>query len=122
MAWDLALGTHTHDLTGGIASGNDEIIQRLKIRLWRHLGEWFLAVQAGMPWYNMGSHGTPGILGSKDISAAELRIRREVLETDGILRIVSMNTRYSGRSLSLTLQVLLADGSTQELNFEKEAA
>lgn len=120
MTWDLALGTHTHDLTGGIVTGNDEVIQRLKIRLWRNLGEWFLALQAGMPWYHMGSQGTCGILGSKGVSAAELRIRREVLETDGILRIISMETLYSGRKLSLQLQVLLADGSTHELNFEKE--
>ncbi|WP_302552311.1 hypothetical protein [uncultured Bilophila sp.] len=40
MAWDLEF--KIGDLTGGIATGDDEVIQRIRTRLLRERGEWFL--------------------------------------------------------------------------------
>lgn len=119
MAWDFRLDPLTHDLAPGYVTGPDEIIQRLKVRLWRDLGEWFLDRSAGLPWYDAGEPGTQGIFGSSDMREAELLIRREVLDTDGVLRIVSMNTRQSGRALSFYLEVLIDGGSVQSFTLER---
>ena len=132
MAWDLALDPRTHDLTGGIVSGADEIMQRLKVRLWRHLDEWFLNRKAGLPWYDAsrpggsgsgttGSSGSArrGMLGSRDIQAVELLIRRETLETKGVTRVLSLQAAFIGREFSLRMEVLVEGGSTQSLTLER---
>ncbi|MCC8194885.1 MAG: hypothetical protein LIP28_09605 [Deltaproteobacteria bacterium] len=117
MTWDLALDARTHDMTGGIVTGRDEIIQRLKIRLWRHLGEWFLATGAGLPWYTAGRKGAKSgaILGSRDRTAAELRIRRETLETDGVQRVLSLHARSSGREFGVYMEIMLEDGTSEAI-------
>ena len=51
MAWDLEF--KNGDLTGGIVTGDDEVIQRIRTRLFRELGEWFLNTSSGLPWYHM---------------------------------------------------------------------
>ena len=53
MAWDLEF--KNGDLTGGIATGDDEVIQRIRTRLFRELGEWFLNTASGLP----GGQGDP---------------------------------------------------------------
>lgn len=124
MTWDLALDTRTHDLTGGIVTGADAIMQRLKIRLWRHRGEWFLNRRAGLPWYDLDGSGSSasagrGMLGSRDIRAAELAIRRETLETEGVLRILTLDVTFLGREVNLHMEVLVEGGSVHSLNFER---
>ena len=120
MAWDLALDPGRHDLTGGIVTGADEILQRLKVRLWRHLGEWFLNTSGGLPWYDAGSEATAGqgLLGSRDLRAAELLIRRETLETDGVLRIVRLNAVFTGRAFSLFMEILVEGGALESFTLE----
>jgi hypothetical protein len=118
MAYDLGLHPLTHDLTGNLVTGRDEILQRLRVRLWRLLGEWFLAREAGLPWYDAGRPGTRGILGGKNYTEAELRLRSEVLKTKGVLRILNLTAHFKDRQYALNLEVLLDDESVETLNLE----
>lgn len=111
MAWDLEC--KNGDLTGGIATGDDEVVQRIRTRLFRERGEWFLNT-AGMPWYQDGK----GILGAtlRDKSTVDLLIRKRILETEGVARVVKLNTLFSigSRTCSVYMQVLLHSGSVVE--------
>lgn len=102
MSWDLRLGPN-RDLTTGIVTGVDEIIQRLVTRLNRELGEWFLNTSAGLPWYQDGS----GLLGSRDKQNLNLLIRRETLQTAGINRIVKFNSIFNTTTRQFTVHMYL---------------
>lgn len=102
MSWDLRLGPN-RDLTTGIVTGVDEIIQRLVTRLNRELGEWFLNTSAGLPWYQDGN----GLLGSRDKQNLNLLIRRETLQTVGINRIVKFNSIFNTTTRQFTIYMYL---------------
>lgn len=102
MSWDLRLGPN-RDLTTGIVTGVDEIIQRLVTRLNRELGEWFLNTSAGLPWYQDGN----GLLGSRDKQNLNLLIRRETLQTAGINRIIKFNSIFNTTTRQFTIYMYL---------------
>lgn len=121
MAWDWQIDHATGDMTGRIVTGQDEIVQRVTTRLWRHLGEWFCNTSAGMPWYSGSSKiisgqlsPTEAILGSKDRAEAGTIIRNEIAETTGVLDIVNFeanfdnNTREFAVSAEITTEYGLA--------------
>lgn len=118
MAWDFKLNSGTRDLMPGIISGPDEVVQRLVTRLKRELGEWFLATQAGLPWYREGR----GILGSKQPMKREvdLLIRRETLGTDGVERIIKLNTLFpaSTRTYSLHMELVITGAGIVQFHLE----
>lgn len=111
MSWDFKIDPLTNDLTSGYVTGSDEVCQRIKTRLRRELGEWFLATQEGLPWY--GNDGD-GILGSKGKHRNEvlLLIRRCITATEGVDKILELNTTYTSgdRSIDIYAQVLLING------------
>lgn len=113
--FDLMLGDD-YDLEFGFVVGEEEVLQRLKMRLWRELGEWFLDVDAGLPWYQGGN----GMLGAKPFERnnIELMIRRCIMQTEGISRITSMSGIFAigSRSLDLYIQVLLDTGNMGSVN------
>lgn len=115
MAWDLALDSN-FDLVPGIVTGDDEIIQRCKLRLYRILGEWFLNTASGLPWYSDGH----GILGAPNNKAdmVTLLIRQCILDTAGVLRIMDLNTTFllGTRDFTLTANLLLDSGLVSELS------
>ena len=112
MAWDLEF--KNGDLTGGIATGDDEVIQRIRTRLFRERAEWFLNTASGLPWYQYGK----GILGAalREKSTVDLLIRKRILETEGVARVVKLNTLFSigSRTCSVYMQVLMNSGSVVE--------
>lgn len=112
MAWDLEF--KNGDLTGGIVTGDDEVIQRIRTRLFRELGEWFLNTASGLPWYQDGK----GILGSplRDKGAVDLFIRKQALGTEGVFRILKLNSLFAAgqREYSIYMQVLLDSGKLVE--------
>ena len=116
MAWDLRLDSKTRDLVTGYAAGQEEIIQRLLTRLNRELGEWFLEVSAGLPWYQRGH----GLLGSRNKFMLDMLIRRETRNTDGVERILKMNTVYLHRSYTIYMQLLLAQDVQVEITMTEE--
>ena len=97
MAWDLEF--KNGDLTGGIVTGDDEVIQRIRTRLFRELGEWFLNTASGLPWYQDGK----GILGSplRDKGAVDLFIRKQALGTEGVSRILKLNSLFAANTPSI---------------------
>ena len=112
MAWDLEF--KNGDLTGGIATGDDEVIQRIRTRLFRERGEWFLNTASGLPWYQDGK----GILGAtlRDKGTVDLLIRKRILETEGVSRVLKLNSLFAAgqREYSIYMQVLLDSGKLVE--------
>lgn len=118
--WDFKLDPGTRDLVPGIVIGPDEIVQRLLTRLKRELGEWFLNTAVGLPWYQSGR----GILGSKAHTkrAVDLLIRRETLGTQGVERIVKMNTLFpaGARVYTIYMEVFIAGAGVLPISLEGE--
>jgi hypothetical protein len=128
MAWDLRLDPKTRDLTAGRSTGQDEIVQRVLTRLWRHLGEWFVNTSAGLPWYAGPSDLMAGqltektaILGSRNFRYADLWIRNEIAETAGVIKVLDFNTRFeaSTRTYSLRAQIVTEFGLPYLLRFDR---
>lgn len=120
MAWDLALNDN-YDLTGGLVTGTDEIIQRVKLRLYRIMGEWFLNLGSGLPWYESGA----GILGApkNKIDLANLMIRQCILETVGVDRIMDFQSEFllGTRTLTIQTSLLLDTGIVEDVSLTFDA-
>lgn len=116
MSWDIALNNR-HTLRGGIVTGDDEILQRLWIRLNRELGEWFLNTEVGLPWYQGGY----GMLGAKPSRKNEidLLIRQEIANTEGVLQILKYKTLYATgtRLYDAYCSILLQSRRTIDISF-----
>lgn len=87
---DIPIDAQTNDIVyknGKIVwtKGNDEIVQRVRTRLRRIFGEWFLYYTAGIPYFN------GMILGSNNYDYVMLVIRNEILETKGVTSVDSLN-------------------------------
>lgn len=65
--------------------GDEEILQRVIIRLRRVFGEWFLYYTAGIPYFN------GRILGSNDYDYTRLVLRNEIIETKGVTSCETLN-------------------------------
>lgn len=115
MAWDLQIDQGRGDLVAGFARGQDEIVQRIYTRLWRHLGEWFVNTSCGLPWYAGPSSIMPGrlspsgaILGSRDTRYADLWIRNEIAETEGVIRVFDFNTHFDAPTRVYSIRARIA--------------
>lgn len=115
MAWDFQMDQQTGDMTGGYVDEQDEIIQRITTRLYRHLGEWFANTSAGLPWYRGPSEYIAGelteataILGTRNFRWADNWIRNEIAETTGVIRVLDFNTHFSSttRVYSIRAQIV----------------
>lgn len=95
MSVDFLINPNTNDLgykNGRLlyaVSGN-EIAQRVITRIRRLKGEWFTNVSVGMPYIQE-------ILGKKDINFFSLRLRREILQTEGVESIRSFNLSFDSK-------------------------
>lgn len=115
MSWDLHIDHTTGDMTGGYRTGQDEIVQRILTRLYRHLGEWFVNTDCGLPWYRGRSSLFPNqltdraaILGSRDFRYADVWIRNEIQETDGVIRLVDYNSFFEPTSRVYSIRAQIA--------------
>lgn len=122
--YDFGIDPETNDLSGGYVSGSDEVLQRIRTRLRREYGEWFLNTTEGLPW--IGTNGN-GILGSKhyNIQNVLLLIRRCIQDTEGVKRVLVLNSTYKpgDRSCSIYCEVLLDTDiiESMTLNFGVES-
>ena len=103
---DIGISPITNDLFGvegkvGFVNGNDEIVQRVRTRLRRILGEWFLQVTAGIPYFN------GEMLGGKNKQYVMLIIKREILNTVGVQDITSMSMSYNSDTRKTTVDVAI---------------
>jgi len=83
---DLQLSVSSHDLETTsfelhVVEGIDATAQRIKIRLKLFLGEWFLDLLAGIPYYQ------DILIKSPDINKVNALIREAILTTPNVLSI-----------------------------------
>ncbi len=89
---------------------------RIQTRLYTELGEWFLDVNVGVPWYP--TKNRDGILGSKmqadNIGAI---IRNQILTVDGVVRIeeFTLSQDMSTRTVTGAAQVVVLENGTEKL-------
>jgi hypothetical protein len=128
MTWDLKIDQRQGDLVTGYVTGQDEIVQRIYTRLWRHLGEWFVNTSVGLPWYAGPSSIMQGrlspdgaILGSRDFRYADLWIRNEIAETEGVIRVIDFNTYFdaSTRNYSIRAEIVTEFGLPYRIEMER---
>lgn len=100
-----------------ISTGSDAARDRIYTALQTQLGEWFLDVEKGVPYY-----GANGILGGKRTEAEVAAIiRRVILRDPEVDRIVSLDIiQDSFRRVTVTGEVLLslADGTSETIKIE----
>ena len=108
--WDVMIGP---DGKFAKVSGANEVLQRISVALNHFWQEYFLNVNAGLPWYN-----DPALmLGAKDVSMSKLLIQAVVLGVPGVISLVSMqlagpNAANKRRmSLSMVVEVQGAAGA-----------
>lgn len=92
--------------------GIDAIVQQCRISLKMFQGEWFLDLDAGIPYWE-------SILGQKPslaIQAAKIYFTSALLAVDGVDEVLKMDISYTGitRQLNITWQVSTVFGETPE--------
>jgi hypothetical protein len=106
---DFAIGALTGDLAiyhGRLseATGKDEIVQRVRTRLSKQLGEWRYNLASGVPWMDYG--GTEGILGSRSSTGrANVILQDVVRNTDGVTGMRVIQSRFDSVSRNFTAQM-----------------
>lgn len=93
-----------------VTSGVDAIVQSCRIALQMFQGEWFLNLDAGIPYWQ-------SILGQKPrvaIEAARIFFRRELELVDGVDKVTKLDISYTGSSrlMTITWQVSTVFGDT----------
>ena len=90
---------------------SDEVAQNVRIRLQTYEGEWFLDTELGVPWFQQ-------ILGKKDTAVANLLIRQEISNTNGVSGIVSFNPLFNHltRSLSIYSKIRTVYGTDESVS------
>ena len=111
---DLALDQNGDlALSGGdlvLITGAEEVAQRIRIRLRLFLGEWFLAPEEGMPYWQR-------ILGHRITRPALLSIFRQAIQdTEGVASIESLSADVDGarRSVRISFRVTTDTGAVVE--------
>lgn len=120
---DLLLDTITHDiditdynlsLVGEEGDELNRVVQDLKIRLWFFMGEWFLDISKGVPYFR------DILVKSPDLNAIEAILKEVIFETKNVLEILSFDLAYnsSARTMSVQFQVNTTFGPTERLTLE----
>ena len=92
------------------SKGIDAVVQQCRISLQMFQGEWFLDLDAGIPYWQ-------SILGQKPavaLAAARIYMRRELELIEGVDRVLKLDLSYTGtsRTLVVTWQVSTIFGET----------
>lgn len=114
---DILLNPLTCDIdisSGDLCLVNDVegIAQHLRQRLSFFLGEWFLAVNQGVPWFQLILVKNP------NFSLIEITLRNVVLNTPGIILLNTFNFGFNTRTRGLSIS-LSANTINGELNFSE---
>lgn len=122
MAVDFKIDDKTNDFViknGNLITTNKdwEVLQRIKTRVYRIYGEWFLNRNVGIPWYE-------GVLGDKNLKAVTFLLKSEVLSTSGVKAVIKANSILdkTTRRVLTYLQIQLDSDNIYELNLEKDDA
>ena len=95
--------------SAGVTQDPAEVVaQRLRIRLSTYLGEWFLDVGYGVPYYQQ-------ILAKKTTKVAVDRIfQQQILSERGVRELVSFSSTFQNRQYEMSFVVRVLDGSLTE--------
>lgn len=109
---DLYRGTTRMEMIAGI----DAVVQAVRVRLQFYRGEWFADLGAGVPYLERdGVPASAALLGQHFSRAkAVAAFRAAILDTPGIVEILSLVVAFDGatRSLSVTWSALCVFGET----------
>tara|TARA_R100000656_G_scaffold119768_1_gene93780 strand:+ start:3371 stop:3742 length:372 start_codon:yes stop_codon:yes gene_type:complete len=117
---DLLLDPVTHDIiyqngkTLVTQSKADVVAQRLKIKLNTFLGEWFLDLDVGIPYFQQ-------ILNKvRNKSTIDAIFQRAILEDPDVIEMISYTSDLNGRSrtFSLDFAVRVENNEIVPINFE----
>lgn len=95
--------------SAGVTQDPAEVVaQRLRIRLSTYLGEWFLDVGYGVPYYQR-------ILAKKTTKVAVDRIfQQQILSERGVRELVSFSSTFENRQYNMSFKVRVMNGSVTE--------
>lgn len=112
---DLKIDTATGDLS--FANGDIELVydddtirQRLKLRFEDVRGDWFRDLEYGTDWFG-------SILGKRSDLTRRAEIRRVALGTTGVAAIRNLDITYSGRHMTVDIEVVRDEGGTLAVRF-----
>lgn len=96
------------------ATGSESTAQRVRSALLEILGEWFMDVTKGMPWYRVSADATDilpimGGDGPPDIGYAEASAKAVILSVDGVARISSFDVNFDHVTRKLAMSVVGID-------------
>ena len=106
---DLALGTLSHDIV--VDNGDllivDSVPQHVKQRILTILGEWFLDLSIGLPWFDE-------ILGKgTELTLVEALLKQTITDTPGVRELVSFRveaSQTSERTALVSFTITLSNG------------
>lgn len=108
---DLKLDDVTGDLVieNGdlvLTTGSDAVRQHLSQRLRTFFGEWFLNLDAGLPYFQ------EILVKDPNLNAIDGVIKSEIINTPGVLELLSFNIDFDSAlgTLTLTFQVQVSNG------------
>lgn len=86
------------------ATDKDEIVQRVRTRIAKQLGEWRYNLSSGVPWHD--SDQSVGLLGSRNAQAAVRQyVVKTVTETDGVTGVNVVQVRFDTVKREYTIQI-----------------
>ena len=115
---DLGLDTSTGDLLVSnfdltLVEETDQIAQNLAIRLRFILGEWFLDIEAGVPYYE------DILIKAPNQYRVESVLKEEIINTEGVTEILSFTSNYQPETRRFTVQ-FSCDTVSGVINLELE--
>lgn len=93
-----------------LSRGIDGVMQSCRIALQMFAGEWFLDLDAGIPYWQQILGFKPAIA----LRAARLAFHSELSRVPGVIDVVKLSVNYVGRTRTMTVawQVMTALGET----------
>jgi hypothetical protein len=92
----------------------DQIAQNLLIRLRFMLGEWYLDITAGIPYYQ------DILIKSPNQFRVESVIKEEIVNTEGVREITSFISEYSASNRRFSIQFSCQTDDDSQINLELE--
>ncbi len=103
---------NNHDWTFGqgfanYAAQSEAIAQNVQTRLWSFTQDWFLDLDHGLPWLEQMGRNV-------NLSDWEIRIKRHVLQTDGVVKITEYKANLDTDTRRLQIVISYQDIYQQE--------
>ena len=115
---DLALDTDGDLLIANnavvLVEGDDAIVQQLRIRFRFFLGEWFLDIRQGTPYYE------EILIKNPDLSRVNGIFKQVILSTPGIASLEEFDLNFDGAERLLTVTFLARKTDGEILEFSEE--